>query len=67
MTFKDDEKKEISNVLKDYILQEKEGSPQLLCGNLGNKLAVFAATEQWKDWEKTLFPELLLHSKKCVS
>lgn len=67
MTFKEGEKKEISKVLKDEILQEKEGSLRLLCGNLGKKLAVFAAAEHWKDWEKTRFPTLLLHSKKCMA
>lgn len=67
MTFKEDENKEIRKVLKDDILQEKEGSPWLLCGNLGKKLAGFAAAEHWKDWEKTHFPELVLHSKKCMS
>lgn len=54
MSFKEDGKKEITKILKDYILQEKEGSPQLPCEHLGKKLAVFAAPEHWKDWENVL-------------
>lgn len=55
MTFKEDEKKEVGKILKDYVLQEREGSPGLLCENLGKKSAVFAGTAHWKDWDNT-FP-----------
>lgn len=46
-------RKKINKILKDYILQEKEGSPWLMCETPGEKLAVFAAAEHWKDWENT--------------
>lgn len=55
MTFKEDEKKEVGKILKDYVLQEREGSPGLLGENLGRRSAVFAATAHWKDWDYT-FP-----------
>lgn len=66
MTFKEDEKKEVGKILKDYILQEKEDSPWLLCENLGKKLAVLAAAAHWKDRENT-FPSIPAAQPGCVS
>lgn len=53
MTLKEDEKEEIRKIFERLHFTREKGSLWLMCETPGEKLAVFAAAEHWKDWEST--------------